>query len=227
MQTTFTAIPNTVYLHHRAHIPKAKYVIRPYTNRISKTASKQAIGRSNRHLTIGLSDTLNLILLLNRVRVGRSTGGINNLLSEDLCHGLEVAEASLASTSSNEIQGVVHTTERRHIDGLATYNSSSSDTGAVFPGPRVDDGIDQDLDGVLIGGKVDDFKAVHNNAHGHELLSIVAALAHKAAYKALYNGTAGLAETLLLVSASGVWEEDGVCSFARNVILSFNVNGSL
>jgi len=181
--------------------------------------AKQTRGHSTSCLTIGLGNTLNLILLLNRVRVGGSTSGINNLLSQNLGHGLEVAEASLACTSSNKVQGVVHTAERRHIDGLTTHDSSSTNTGAILPGSRVDDGIDQDLDGVLIGGKVDNLEAVHDNADGHELLSIVAALAHEAADEALHDGARRLAETLLLVSASGVWEENGMGSLAGNVIL--------
>lgn len=37
-----------------------------------------------------------------------------------------------------------------------------------------------DLDGVLVGEEVDDFERVCNNTHGHELLSVVAALHHKA-----------------------------------------------
>jgi len=68
---------------------------------------------------------------------------------------------------------------------------------------------------------------VHDNADGHELLSIVAALAHEAADEAFHDGARGLAETLLLVSASGVWEENGMGSLAGNVILASKREGNV
>jgi hypothetical protein len=45
---------------------------------------------------IGLGDTLELILLFNGVGVGRALGGVDELISEALCDGFDVAESRLA-----------------------------------------------------------------------------------------------------------------------------------
>jgi hypothetical protein len=170
-------------------------------------------------LTVALGNTLNLILLLDSIRVGRSTSSIDQLLCQTLRHGLEVSETSLTSTSGNQVQSIVYPTERRHVHGLTSYNSSTSNTGGIFTRSRVDDGIDYNLDRVLVGKKVDDFKSVLNDASGHDFLSRVTTLSHEATGKTLNDGARGLTETFHLVTASSVWEVCGMISLAGNVIL--------
>ena len=106
-------------------------------------------------LSVGLGDTLELVLLLDGVRVGGSLGGVDQLLSKALSNGLDVAESSLTGTDGEEGNGLVDTAEGRDIDGLATDGTGGTDTGGVFAGTAVDDGIDGDLDGVLVGHDVD------------------------------------------------------------------------
>jgi hypothetical protein len=48
-------------------------------------------------LTVGLGDTLELVLLLDGIRVGRTLGGVDELISQALSNGLDVPEGSLAS----------------------------------------------------------------------------------------------------------------------------------
>lgn len=50
----------------------------------------------------------------------------------------------LAGKSSEETH-LVDATQGRHIDGLATDGTGTSNTGGVLTGSRVDDGADQDL----------------------------------------------------------------------------------
>lgn len=106
-------------------------------------------------LTVGLGNTLELILLLDGVGVGGALGGVDQLLSKALGNRLDVAERSLASTGGEEGDGLVDAAEGRDIDGLATDGTGGTDTGGVFAGTAVDDGIDGDLDGVLVGHEVD------------------------------------------------------------------------
>lgn len=106
-------------------------------------------------LPVGLSNTLQLVLLLDSIRVRAALGGVDELLSKALSDGLDVTERSLAGTDGQESDGLVDTAERRNIDGLATDGTSGTDTGAVFAGTAVDDGINGDLDGVLVGHDVD------------------------------------------------------------------------
>lgn len=106
-------------------------------------------------LSVGLGDTLELVLLLDGVRVGGSLSGVDQLLSEALSNGLDVAESGLTGTDGEEGDGLVDAAEGRDIDGLATDGTGGTDTGGVFAGTAVDDGIDGDLDGVLVGHDVD------------------------------------------------------------------------
>ena len=46
----------------------------------------------DRSLTVRLGHTFNLILLLDSIRVGRSTSSVDQFLRKALCHGLEVTE---------------------------------------------------------------------------------------------------------------------------------------
>jgi len=112
------------------------------------------------HLPVGLGDTLQLILLLDGVGVAASLGGVDKLLSQALSNGLDVAESGLTSTDGKESDGLVDTAEWGDIDGLATDGTSRSDTGRVLTWTTVDDGINGDLDWVLVGHDVDLLKLV-------------------------------------------------------------------
>ena len=106
-------------------------------------------------LPIGLCDTLQLVLLLDGVRVTASLGSVNELFCQTLGNALDVSEGGLAGTDGEERDGLVDAAERRHIDGLTTDSTGGSDTGAVFAGSAVNDGVNSDLDGVLVGHDVD------------------------------------------------------------------------
>lgn len=54
-----------------------------------------------------------------------------------------------------------------------------------------------------------DFKSVGHDAHGHELLAVVAAVHHEGVGEALDDGALGLAEPLDGVAAGGVGDVDG------------------
>ena len=49
------------------------------------------------HLSVGLGHTLDLVLLLDGVAVGRALGRVHDLVSQALGDGLDGAERSLAS----------------------------------------------------------------------------------------------------------------------------------
>lgn len=108
-----------------------------------------------KNLPVGLGDTLELVLLLDGVRVAGALGGVDQLLSKALGDGLDVAEGGLAGAGGQQGDGLVDAAEGRHIDGLATDGTGGSDTGGVLTGTAVDDGVDGDLDGVLVGHEVD------------------------------------------------------------------------
>ena len=149
------------------------------------------------HLSVGLGHTLDLVLLLDGVAVGRALGGVDDLISQTLRHRLDVAERSLASLSlilsrraytlGDQAQSEAHTAEGRHIHSLATHHTGSTDTGGVFAGTRVRHGLHQHLDGVLVGHQVDDVESLLDDLHRVHLLTGVAAVEHEAVREALHK----------------------------------------
>merc|ERR1711977_210444 len=91
-------------------------------------------GHSKMHnhcLPVSLSNALN-ILLLDRIAVGGSLGGIDDLLSQAFCDRLDVAECCFASTSGEQENRLVDTTQRRNVDSLATNHTSRTDAARVL-----------------------------------------------------------------------------------------------
>ena len=56
----------------------------------------------------------------------------------------------------------------------------------------------------LASEQMDDLKGVLDDAHGHELLAIVAAMHHHGVGEALHDGALGLAEALGRIAARAV-----------------------
>ena len=88
-------------------------------------------------------------------------------------------------TSGQESESEAHTAEGGHIHSLTTDNTSSTNTGGVFAGSGVGNGLHQNLDGVLLGHQVDDVESLLHNLHGVHLLTSVAAVEHQAVSQTL------------------------------------------
>jgi hypothetical protein len=129
-------------------------------------------------LTIRLGHTLDFILLLNGIGVTGPPGRIDEFLGQAFRHGLQVAKGGFAGARREQIEGVVHAAKGRHIDGLSSDHSRATDARRVFPGTGVDNGIHDDLNGILVREQMDDFQGVLNDADGHELFTGVAAFFH-------------------------------------------------
>lgn len=155
-------------------------------------------------LTVGLGNTFKLILLLDSVRVGRTLGSVDELLGKALSNGLDVSESGLTSTNGEEGNSLVDTSKGRNIDGLSSDGTRRTDSGRVFSWASVDNSINNNLEGVLVCEKVDDFKSLLDNANSHKLLTVVAAVHHKRVGETLDDGALSLAETLGGVSAGRV-----------------------
>lgn len=83
-------------------------------------------------LTVRLCDTLDLVLLLNSIRVGRSLSCINKFISQTLCNCLDRSKRRLSRTRAQQVQSNIDTSHRRHINRLSTHSSSRSDTRGIF-----------------------------------------------------------------------------------------------
>ena len=106
------------------------------------------------HLPITLRHSLQLVLLLDRIAVRAALRRVDQLLRQTFRHRLDVPESCLTRANGQEGNGLVDTSQGRHIDGLSTDGTGRSDTGGVFARAAVDDGVNGDLDGVLVGHDV-------------------------------------------------------------------------
>lgn len=104
---------------------------------------------------------------------------------------------------------MVDSTKGRNIDGLSANGTGGSDTGGVLTGAAIDNGVDGNLDGVLVRGEVDDREGVVDDADSHEFLSVVTTVHHQRVGKALNDWALSLAESLYCITAGGVGEVDG------------------
>lgn len=84
-------------------------------------------------------------------------------------------------TNGQERDGLVDTPEGRNVDGLTTDSTRRTDTGRVFTGTSVDNGVDENLDRVLFSDEVDNLECVLDDADSHELFTVVAAVHHETA----------------------------------------------
>jgi hypothetical protein len=160
------------------------------------------------NLSVGLGNTLNLVLLLNSIRVLVLVGAVHDLISEALGDGLKVAERGVTSTLSHEVDSDVDTAEGRDITSLATDDTTVTDAGRVLTGTTLGDGISEDLERVLLGDKSDDLESLLDDLDSEELLAGVAAVHHERVNKALDDGASGLLESLLGITTSSVGDED-------------------
>lgn len=68
--------------------------------------------------------------------------------------------------------------------------------------------------------QVDDLEGVLHDAHGHQLLAIVASVHHHGVGQALHNGALSFTEALGCIAAAGVGEVLGVLLLHSNVVLN-------
>jgi hypothetical protein len=127
-------------------------------------------------------------------------------------------------SSADQVDGLVDTAERGHIDGLTSGSSSVTNTSGVLTRTTFDNGVNEYLQGVIASKQVDDLKGVLNNANGHKLLSVVASRHHQGVGQTLNNGALSLAETLNVVSSSSVGKVLLVLGLVLkgNIILNMN-----
>ena len=158
-------------------------------------------------LSVGLCHALNLVLLLDGIAVGGLLGAVHDLISQALRDGLDVAEGTVAGTSANQVDGLVHATQRGHVHRLTSNDTCGSNARGILTRASILDCIHEDLDGVLVGEQVDDLEGMLHNAHRHQLLAVVAAVHHHGACQPLHNGAQSLAEASHLVAALRVGQE--------------------
>ena len=174
-------------------------------------------------LTIGLGNTLSLVLLLDGIRVRRALRRVHDLIGQALSNRLDVAERGLARAGGEQIDGMVDTAQRRAVARLPPHRTAAAHARRVLAGTAVDHRFHVHLHRVLLGEEVDDLKGVLDDANRHDFLAVVAAMAHHRAHHALNDRALGLAKGLLLPAALRVRQELRVLRPARNVVLERHI----
>lgn len=177
-------------------------------------------------LTVRLGDTFKFVLLLDGVRVGGTLGGVDELLSEAFSDGLDVSEGGLTGTDGQKGNGLVDSSHWRDIDGLSSDGTGRTNSGGVFSWTSVDNGVNDNLDWVLVGQEVDDLKGVLDNSDSLELLTVVTAVHHHGVGQTLNDWALGLSETLDSITTSSVVEVDWLSDLnvvGQRDVLNLNV----
>jgi len=117
-------------------------------------------------------------------------------------------DGTVASSVGDQLDSLVDSSEGRNIDSLLSYDTSSSDTGGVFSGASLQNGVNEDFKGVLAGKEMNDLESVSHDSDGFDFLSGIAAVELHGANKSFDDGAESFSESLGLVSSSGVGNED-------------------
>ncbi len=62
---------------------------------------------------------------------------------------------------------------------MTSNGTLTTDSRRVLSRSSVDDGVNENLDGVKFGDEVDDFESVLNDSDGHEFFTVVSAVHHE------------------------------------------------
>ena len=119
----------------------------------------------------------------------------------------------------DEGNSLVDSSQRRNVNGLSSHGTTRTNSSGVLSGTTVLNGVNQNLDGVLVGQQVNDLEGVLDDTDSELLLTVVSSLHHHRVNKSLDDGASGLSKTLLLITASGVWEVHGGGVLEGDVIL--------
>lgn len=90
-------------------------------------------------------------------------------------------ESGFSGTDGQQGDGLVDSSQGGNIDGLSSDGTLGADSGRVFSRAGVDDGVNQNLDRVLVGQEVDDLECVGDDSDGHQLFTVVSAVHHQTA----------------------------------------------
>jgi hypothetical protein len=174
----------------------------------SSPALRSSLPNQASRLSVALGYSLQLVLLLDGVRVGRTLSGVGKLIGQTLGDRLDVVESGFTGlkekrknrsnlsgghsqvttyTNGQQGDGLVNPPQGRDIDGLTPDGSLGSDTGGVFTGTSVDNGVDENLDRVLVGQEVDDLESVSNDSDSQKLLSVVPSVHHQTVEKSIVS----------------------------------------
>jgi hypothetical protein len=159
--------------------------------------------------TVTLGHFLDLLLFLQSVgRLQVSLLNVDQLVSQNLGNGLLGPESVLSHSLGDQVNGLVDSSEGRHVNCLLSHHTTSSNSGRILSGTGLDDSVDENLERVSSGEEMDDLKSMSDNSDGLNLLAGVSSVELERANKSFNDGAKCLSELLGLVSAGSVGDEN-------------------
>ena len=107
-------------------------------------------------------------------------------------------------TLGNQIDSLVDSSQGRHVDGLLSDDTTSTDSGGIFSGASHEDSVDEHLQGVSASEEVDYLEGVSDDTDGLDFFTSVSAVELHGADESFDDGAESLSEFLGLVSAGSV-----------------------
>jgi hypothetical protein len=133
---------------------------------------------------------------------------VDDLIGQTLSNGLVGLHSVLPGALGNQVDGLIDSSQGRHVDSLLPHNTTSTDTGRVFSGTSLQDSSYEDFEGVPGSEEVNDFEGVADNTDGLDLLTGVASVELHGADEAFDDGAESFSEFLGLVATGGVGDKD-------------------
>jgi hypothetical protein len=117
------------------------------------------------------------------------------------------SESGVSGTLAHKHNGLVHSSEWGDVNSLSSDGTSGSNSGRVLSGTSLSNSVEHDLEWVLSGKEMNDFKSLLENSNSLLFLTILSMETHHEHIGESFSDWASnLSESLLLISSSSVWD---------------------
>lgn len=158
--------------------------------------------------TVTLGHFFNFFLLL------QSVAGLNifflhidDFVSEALSDSLLGLMRLFSCSLSNQIDGLVDSSQRGNVDSLLSDHTACSDTGGVFTGSSLENSVNKHFQWVSACQQVNNFKSMSHNPDGLHFFTSISAVELHWTHKSFNDRAEGFSEFFGLISASCVGNE--------------------
>lgn len=101
---------------------------------------------------------------------------VDDLVSQALGDGLGGLEGVLTGSLGDQVDGLVDSSQGRHINCLLSHHTSTADSGRIFSGACIDKSTNENFERVLASEEVNDFECVSDDSDGLGLFTGVSAV---------------------------------------------------
>lgn len=127
--------------------------------------------------TVALRNFLDFFLLLQReTRLDVTLLSVDDLVSQTLSNCLVGLYRTLPGTGTDQVNGLVHSPQGRHVHGLLPHHTASSNSGRVLARASLQNCTHKHLQRVSACEQVDNFEGMSDDTDGLDFLTSVASM---------------------------------------------------